>query len=77
MLDCSGHCHRHHGKFPNRLWIPKYLNTKMILISAGMGLAQIDRRECFGVGRCGRIEETSLIPQTSEERRARPHMIRA
>jgi hypothetical protein len=27
-----------------------------------------------GVGRCGRIDKTSLISLTSEERRARPHM---
>jgi hypothetical protein len=30
----------------------------------------------FGVGRSGGIEKTSLISLTSEERRARPHMIR-
>ena len=29
----------------------------------------------LGVGRCGGIEKTSLISLTSEERRARPHMI--
>jgi hypothetical protein len=30
----------------------------------------------FGVGRCGGIENTSLISLTSEERRTRPHMVR-
>src|SRR5215472_18876188 len=28
----------------------------------------------FGIGRCGGIENTSLISLTSEERRTRPHM---
>src|SRR4029077_15162359 len=31
----------------------------------------------FGVGRCGGIEKTSVISLTSEERRARPHMLRS
>jgi hypothetical protein len=31
----------------------------------------------FGVGRCGGIENTSLISLTSEERRTRPHMLRS
>jgi hypothetical protein len=33
-------------------------------------------RAMFGIGRLGRIEETSLISPTSQERRTRPHMAR-